>query len=633
MITFEKVSNSMKHTNYITFFTDIVQWRINSLAAEIVLCDAQLKLFGKVIGTNEIDFKQLLLIRNIKATLHNVLTEYNKKMHSFNRDSAPLKMAISCHLFTIQQDQMQILLQELFGQQSALTTLVGTDYRKYTEDDDVPADIHLRMISLIFPYEFIVELLSSSEFVQKLTEIVLNYNPKYHVKNIRTIFNYIKKFKSLQELEKGYQFFTPNHTMFFAISEHLLTLCTHSKMLRMNWMPMRNFVTSEKCKLINEQGYKSLKLNEKYVKHLQDNIPTEKNEEIDGIRPICVTAPELDFDKNEIIEIPALYHVVLELRKMPLQPSPSAVLYVLSNALNLMTNSLSIDKQQVGADEIFQFFVYCLSTAKLWCLPGITAFAEKFVDDALLETKYQYLITQLNCALEFIEGRSLPVKPSLVLPSVVMNPKIGEHLQEADDQSKIVLHRFAVYAYPTFAPEYNAVFPAMLRYTGSLLDTAVVRRYSVKQLPTFMSDFESVATLDGTIFPVSKEYVEKHKMIKVNGGDMMEAEPLVKVFSALEVMLSGFYVKKPALIKMDQVFTHVKETWKIEKNMASVSIIIAELQKALVILEKLPSSFPIDGTMNYETLRAMEALIGKDGRIELTPKLFEYIVGLAKQAK
>ena len=622
----------MKHVNYINFYTDIVQWRINSLAAEIVLCDAQLKLFGNVVGTNEFDFKQLLLIRNIKATLHNVLTEYNKTMQSFNKDVAPFKMAISCHLFTIKQDRMQILLQELFGQQSALTTLVGNDYMKYTENDNVPADIHLRMISLIFPYEFIVELLSTPDFVQQLTEIVLNYDPKYHVRNIRKVFNYIKKFKSIDEIQKSYQFFTANQTMFFAISEHLLTLCTHQKMLRLDWTPMRNFVTAEKCRLIHEQGYDSLKLNQTILNYLQENVPKKNNDQIDGIRPICVTAPDLEFDKDEEIEIPALYHVVLELRKMPLQPSPSAVLYILSNALNLMTNSLSIDNKQIGADEIFQFFVYCLSTAKIWCLPGITTFAEKFVDDALLETKYQYLITQLKCALEFIEGRSIPVRPSLVLPSVQMSPTIRENLIEEDDQDRIVLRRFAVYAYPTYAPEYDSVFPAMLRYTGNLLDIAIVRRYSVKQAPTFMSDFESVAALNGTFFPVSKQYIEKHNMIKVNGGDMVQAEPLVKVFSTLEIMLNGFTIKKPALIKLDQLFTLVKETWKIDKNLASVSIIIAELQKSLILLEMLPSSFPIDGTLNNKTLVALEKIIGKDGRIELTPKVFEYIVNLAKKA-
>lgn len=617
----------MKHFNYINFFTDAVQKRINSLAAEIVLCDAQLKLFGNVPGTKEIDCKQLILIRNIKATLHNALTEYNKTMQSFNRESSPLKKAISCHLFTLQQDKMQILLQELYGQQSALTTIVGNDYQKYTKDDDVPADIHLRMITLIFPYEFLYELLSSPDFVQNMALVVLQYKPSSHVKHIRSLFNLIRKFKSLKTLSSSFQFFTANQTMFFALAEHLLTIFVHTQMLHEEWQPLRNFTTAEKSRLITGQGSSALKLNERLVNYLLSKEIVKNEPPKDDIRPICVTAPDLEFDENEKIEIPALQHVVLELRKMPLQPSPSGVLYVLSNALGLMTNAVSIDKQQVGADEIFQFFVYCLSTAKIWCLPAIARFAEKFVDDALLETKYQYLITQLNCALEFIEGRKLPVKPLLVLPSVPLTKNVTNNVTPADDEEKILLRRFAVYAFPTYCQEAKTIFPAMLKYTGDLLDTAVVRRYKVNVSAAFMGDFESVASLDGTIFPMSSDYIESHGMIKVNGGDMVQSDQLVSVFSALEKMLSGV-VKKPALIKLDQVFTAVKETWKISKNISSVTVIVAELQRALVILEKLPCEFPVDGTLNYETLEALEGIIGSG--CELSPKTFEYVINLAK---
>jgi hypothetical protein len=618
----------MKHFNYINLFVDAVQLRINSLAAEIVLCDAQLKLFGGVPGTKEIDYKQLLLIRNIKATLHNALTEYNKTMQSFNRESAPLKKAISCHLFTLQQDKMQILLQELFGQQSALTTIVGNDYQKYTKDEDVPADIHLRMITLIFPYEFLVELLSSAEFVHNLAAVVLQYTAKNHVRHIRSLFNYIRKFKSLKTLSSSFQFFTANHTMFFALAEHLLTLFVRTKMLHENWQPLRNFTTAEKSRLITDQGSAKLKLNEKIVNYLISQKIEKKELPSEDVRPICVTAPDLEFDENEIIEIPALLHVVLELRKMPLQPSPSAVLYVLSNALGLMTSAVSIDKQQIGADEIFQFFVYCLATAKVWCLPGIASFAEKFVDEALLETKYQYLITQLNCALEFIEVRKLPVKPLLVLPSVPLTKEVLVNVTPADDEDKIILRRFAVYAYPTYSKKTKSVFPAMLRYTGDLLDVAIVRRYKVNVSASFMGDIESVASLEGTIFPVTVQYIERNRMIKVNGGDMVQSDQLVSVFSALEKMLNGF-VRKPALIKLDQVFTAVRETWKISKNISSVTIIIAEFQRALVILGKLPCEFPIDGVLNYETLKALEGMIGKG--FELSPKTFEYVINLAKE--
>ena len=216
---------------------------------------------------------------------------------------------------------------------------------------------------------------------------------------------------------------------------------------------------------------------------------------------------------------------------------------------------------------------------------------------------------------------------SRIITEQELTKSVTKNVIPADDDEKFVLRRFAVYAFPTYCKEPETIFPAMLKYTGDLLDTAIVRRYKVNVSAAFMGDFESVASLDGTIFPMSPDYIESHGMIKVNGGDMVQSDQLVSVFSALEKMLSGV-VKKPALIKLDQVFTAVKETWKISKSISSVTVIIAELQRALVILEKLPCEFPVDGTLNYETLDALEGIIGKG--FELSPKTFEYVINLTK---
>lgn len=614
---------------------DVATYRVKSLAAEIVLCDEQIKLIGSAPGTNNDDLKLLLLRRNIKATLHHLLTEYCTAMNQYNQDAAPLKMAITCHIFTMKQPQFQIKLHELFGQQSALTTLVGQDYTKYTKNEDVPADVHLKMISLIFPYEFLAEILKNIDFLHAFSKVILGYKPQKHINAIKAVFNLIRRFKALDDFSSFNQFFTATDVMFFALAEHLVTLFTHKHMLYTNWDPLRNFSAMEKSRLISEQGFKSLNLNQKVLSHLEqynnlidklkNGIPDEL---IDEMREICVSKPDLEFDENETIEIPGLHHVVLELRKMHLQCSPSAILFTLSNALNMLTNAVSIGGEMVGADEIFQFFVYSLSAAKVWCLPGLASFAEKFVDDALLETKFQYLITQLNCAVEFIEGRKLPMQPYLILPDVKLHGKLEENLEYADDEV-FVLKRFCIYAYPTFSANCTEIFPGMIKYTGKLDDVARVRKYNLKGSSIFLSAFESVATLKGAIFPVKQEYVDENKMIKVDGGNMIESVDAINRFSTMMLMFTG-EIRNPSTSKVAKAFTIVNGIWKMASTITKLDLIVAELQKALVVLGKLPPHFAIDGVFNYETYNALKNTVGKK-KVELSPKMFDNVKKLAEK--
>ncbi|EAY17272.1 hypothetical protein TVAG_266350 [Trichomonas vaginalis G3] len=579
-----------------------------------------------------------MLRRNIKATLHHLITEYCISMNSYNQDAAPLKMAISCHICTINLPQFQIKLHELFGQQSALTTLAGKDYTKYTRDEDVPADIHLKMITLIFPYEFLSELLKSIDFLQIFTKIILNYKPQKHVNAIKSVFNAIKKFGANNDISNINQFFTANEIMFFALAEHLVTIFTHKQMINSNWDPLRNFSTVEKSRLIAEEEFKALNLNQKLLDHLQshhDIIEKLKNplpsKSLNELREICETKPELEFDENEKIEIPALHHVVLELRKMPLQCSPSGLLFTLSNALTMLTNAVSIGGEMVGADEIFQFFVYSLSAAKVWCLPAMALFVEKFVDDALLETKFQYLITQLNCAVEFIEGRKLSIKPFIILPHTKMTPEIEAKLSPVDDEI-IVMKRFAVYAYPTFTEECQTVFPGMIKYTGKLEDQAFVRKFSLKGSPSFLDDFESVASLNGAIFPLNQDYIVKHKMIRVDSGNMVDSADDINRFSTLMLMFSG-EINNPSTGKINKAFSIVNGIWKMASNVAKLDLIVADLQMALVFIGKLPPNFHVDGIFNHDTYRALVELVGKRGKVELSPKMFENVKKLAEENK
>jgi hypothetical protein len=134
-------------------------------------------------------------------------------------------------------------------------------------------------------------------------------------------------------------------------------------------------------------------LSEEYVQRLKDLRipPQELTDEGLFLRPITqnpgLHVPEDDISRQ--VEIAELHHIVLELRKLPLQLSPSSVLCVAANAIQMLTAALRLCAgRSVGGDEIFQFFVFCLSLAKVWCLPALVSFVDTFVDEAIRETNF-----------------------------------------------------------------------------------------------------------------------------------------------------------------------------------------------------------------------------------------------------
>ena len=628
----------MSQLNYINFILDTVRYRINSLSSEILLIDEQLKHVGKAPGTTEVDRRQTFLQRNIKATLHDLLLEYVKTMEKMSSKAAPLKMAISCHLYTMGRPEFEILLQELYGQQSALTTLVGSDYQKYTRDVDVPADVHLRMIALVFPYEFIVDLLKSPDFFQKLIITVLDYTPKTHVQAVSAIFNVIRKFRSLSSISNSCHFFTANNPMYFALAEHFVTIFTHKKMLKINWKPLRNLSVSEKSILLTQLGPESCDLKESILKRLLNYEIHDFSEEKIFSRPIkSPESPELEFESNEQFKILSLKHIILELRKIPLQPSPSSMLYIMSNALNWLSSALSYNSDLPGADEIFQFFVYCLSSAKIYCLPAIVSFIESFVDDALMETKFQYLITQLKCGLEFIEARLLPVQPFVLFPFKNIPTRL-KGLLELSDNKPLILRRFSVYSFPTFLKEFKFLFPSMIRYTGNLSDIAIVWKYQLtpgssnKLFNGFSNEFEFIPTLLGPFFQLTTDFIEKNQMIKIDDGDFNNNEEKIMIMSTM-LLMSNAKIISISLSKFDLLFENVKNYWNLNSNdpFLIIKIKIAEIQQYLTYLELLPNNILVDGYFNYETFETLLKLFNKKkNEFEFTPKVFNYLKSIVK---
>ena len=451
--------------NFGRFLINTVKKRASSLESEILLFDSQIPLISCSPGSTSKDKKQLILQRNIKATLYTLLKYYIKKMEKMCGNYTSFQQTISCHLYVLKKDKFQILLQELYGQQSALTTLVGSDYQKYTNDNDVPADIHLKMIVLVFPFEFVVDLLSNADFFRKFLMTVLEYNPKNHVKYVSIIFNMIRNFKTLVTFTNSVHFFTAKNPMYFMLAEHFITLFVHEKMFKINWNLLKNFSTQEKCILIAKHGMIACDLNQKLIDKVKSAAKRrEKNDNDEEIylRPYEKTK-EVEI---EDMEIPELKHVVLELRKIPLQTSPSAMLYVLSNALQWLTSILTVDGEYIGADEIFQFFVFVLAMAKLNCLDGLISFIDTFVDDALRETKFEYYIQQLRSGKEFINDRLLPEQPYILFPFASVPERLNNVLKIVENET-ITLKGFEIYAFPTWNINIDNIFPSFIMYTGS----------------------------------------------------------------------------------------------------------------------------------------------------------------------
>jgi len=616
----------MKSKSIIHFLLETVKNRIDSISYEIFLVDKQLQYVGFVPGTDIEDRNQLTLQRNIQATLHDLLVEYHESMQKFLSDSVPMKMAISCHLYSIKQQKFQILLQELFGQQSALTTLVGPDYQKYTRDVDVPADIHLKMIALVFPYEFIIDLLSSAEFFQSLLLEVMSYQTKNHVKCVSKVFNMIRRFENLKSFQKSFHFFTANNPMYFALAEHFVTCFTHKIMIKEFCNPIKNYADYEKCRFITLKGISQFGIKKDIVEKLQSvTIPVSSN---DGknLREFKQNDAPFEYE-NDIIEFPSLYHISLELRKMPLQPSPSRMLYIMSNAHHWLSATISFNGKMVGADEIFIMFLYCLCYARLFNLPEIVSFIERFIDDALMETKFQYLITQLKSCLRYIEEAVYETHGYVCLPF----KQIPNGYKMTNTEKVVILHRFTVFAFPTYVEESKKVFPCYISYTGNANDTATVWVFKTNEIP-FDSCCESFSSIDGQLFVVKNNYIDNMKMIKIDRGNYEESTDDLELFSSM-MMMSNAIIKTRSLSKLDPLYETVKKEWHFAES-DTKSIIrskIAEIQKAIVIINDSVHDLTVDGILNDRTLRSIREIFKIDYDRRITPFLFDTLMHMSQK--
>jgi hypothetical protein len=492
----------------------------------------------------------------------------------------------------------------------------------------------MKMISLVFPYEFAVELLSNTDFCVAMLREVLQFRAEEddaHAKAVSAIFNMIRRFQKLTTLSNSYIFFTAQNPMYFSLAEHFVTMFVRPKLLALERDLLRNFATEEKCALIARRGAQDCGLNPQLLKNLTELGATGTGESVtEHLRPISDKGPGknvhvLDTELPPEVEVQKLYHVVLEIRKVPLGVSPSAMLGHLSNAMHWLTSALhKCAGMQVGADEIFQFFVFCLSVAKLWCLPSLITFIDKYMDDALRETKFNYYIEQLRSALEFIEGRVIPVPPFLLMPFAELPDRLVGRVEQVDDH-RITMRGFEIYAFPIWANQCEKFFPALMSYTGSQ-EIAVCYQFRIIDSTDICAGtkMEQILTLHGTFYQLTAEFIVENQMVRIDNGDYVGSADDLALVSAMVLMLKC-NVTNPSIGKISDMFTHVKKQWKVPRGeMIGIGIIVAEVQKALVELEILPTNFSVDGKMNRETVQGMTVFFYQNMRsMKRTPFVFD----------
>jgi hypothetical protein len=437
----------------------------------------------------------------------------------------------------------------------------------------------------------------------------------------------VRKFRKLSSFSSAHVFFAAENPTYFALAEQFVTLFVHSRMLCLEWQPLRNFSAAEKCALIARQGGVDCGLSQEYVQRLHDL--RKPLDDLDGIwlRPIDQTLERRslsmeDLFSSPVTEIEELHHIVLEIRKLPLQLSPSLTLCCLANVMQWLRDSIKdCAGHGVGADEVFQFFVFCLSVAKLWCLPALVQFVDHFVDEALRETKFNYYIEQLRSSLEFIDSRPLPVQPFVVFP-FTRPPRRLDQIVRPTDAPPVMMKGFEVYAMPTWSRASEELFPAMIQYCGKS-DVAKCYQFQVLDALKLTPDLalEAVPTLSGTFLQLSNELIKRHRMIRVEDGDYIAHLRQVATVSAM-IEMAGQEVVNPSVGTMNKLFGKIFKMWKLnaaEDPVPQIQIIILDVQKALAHLDWVPTGLTFNGTLDVTTYEAVRAYWEKLPKIASTP--------------
>jgi hypothetical protein len=602
----------------------VLRDRIQLLESELFIFDEELSVIWMAPGHPEKLERQLICQRNVKATLHDVLFFYFRMLSDHKIEDRNI---FSFHSSVLRDSRFLVLVHELFGQQSSLNNLVGPDYYRCSHDENIPDDVQLRMIQLVFPYEFEFQLLQNERLFKCLLNLVKDYRIELHEQCLRGLYQIICEIPPTSPIF----FFTADSPLFFTLTEHLLVAFVRPQMLHVNWNSLEHFAICEKCSLIASQNVREflgqnaplLDLLEAKYQALLAQPPEEtemflrKTEGSLGTKQLTLSLPD---------ELLPLRHVILELKRMAFQVSPSAVLCVLANASSWLTDALSREGHAVGAEEIFQFLVFALSCAGINFLPSLVTFITRFVDSGLLQTtKFGYVLTQFQCCCTAIQRRLLPVKPFFIFPFSNIPGQLQDKMTIGES---LVMRGFAVWAFPTFVPQYDALFPAMLAYTGNENDVAICNEFRITSnfgaLVASLPTFETVPTKRGTFLHLTPETIESYQMIAVDVGNFDDRIEDIRTFSAMMKMIQIGGHRMLSNIVNHYQFLSTQLHFVGSDFSANMRVFVSRLQQALRLQTRYPLA--IDGIMRAETVTAIEESVNLSPGSLFAPEILNGII-------
>jgi hypothetical protein len=282
--------------------------------------------------------------------------------------------------------------------------------------------------------------------------------------------------------------------------------------------------------------------------------------------------------------------------------------------------------------------VFCLSVAKIWCLPALLVFVDSFVDGALRETKFEYIIEQLRSSLRFIERQLLSSQPFFLLPT--REPTDRPPLQLAlASETAILLKGFEVWAFPVWSGACDGLFPAMLRYTRSD-EVAKCYQFTISSAAHIPRDenLSPIATIHGVFLQLTPKLITDLKMIKIEDGDYVAHISEVPAVSAMIEMLGN--VVNPSVGVLQKMFGMVKGQWHLKEipPVESIKHAFTAVQQALRALDLLPSTFQLNGQLDkptYDAIKAYWKQIPKSGErpFVFSPQILKAILDASSRLK
>ncbi|OHT04372.1 hypothetical protein TRFO_28068 [Tritrichomonas foetus] len=611
------------------FILDGIKNRAFQIGCEIALLKDQAEFMSTLSGIDPHVIDKLIFKIQVMTAVYKLYGAYLENMKAYSTAQSgmiPFKKVMQFHYVVLMNIKSKIIkaAEEIEGHQIALQELLNITLENY---GDTIEDL-LEALFYLFPYVPLLRLLlDSNKFFTELIKISIQYSPKpkeQHRESLKSVFTLLKSC----EIGKIDQQAT------LAISEILLSIFTFRISKGRFSNNLTCFQFSERCKLLVQNHLAPLAINQEFIEHIEKNLtrnsePVQKVpfEEMPKFLDCNIDLP-LEYDNDTKSPIPCIHHIVLELRKLAIQPSISMMNLVLLRTMTLLNEAICTQGEIVGADESFQFFVAALSDARLYHLPTILEMLEKYLVPDLKTAKLQFLAAQLRIAFEFIQARPLQVPPYLLFP---FKKCLIENL-ELHNEDPVELTGFVIYAYPTYKKK---PIPAVLKCTGENSNKALMYRYIMSNTKSVLTHFkrevQTVATTHG--FILYEERKDYSKMIEINNQSFVESIPEVEEISNLMIMLPQNMLKPPIqVLKMKEYEQQFIKIWQpyVSKNEKYPSRAIIE-QIQFYIKDKHGNGkngeiFEINGVLSKENIEVIKQMdIKIKGRFYIDPRIFQFL--------